>query len=117
MIVSIRDQYREGARVVGTELEILPAEAGKQVRSRASRRFSDGKESWLWERFTDDIAIQDDRSWKWVDEYIAGAGALIFFNEFDDSMVFSLPMGAQLVPILLGLTQLTNYGCVRSLSA
>ncbi len=100
MIVPIRDQYLEGAKVAHTELVVLPKEEAEQLRSQVAERFARSQVSWLWERFVDAVAIQDDKSWKWVDDYIAGSETIIFFNKFDDSTIFVLPAGSRLVPIL-----------------
>lgn len=100
MTVSIRDQYLEGAKVAQTKLVVLTKEEGEHFRSQIAERFARGQVSWLWERFIDDIAIQNDKSWLWVDDYIAGAETIIFFNKFDDPSVFVLPAGSHLVPIL-----------------
>jgi hypothetical protein len=98
---NIQDEVEQAAKSTGSLIRKLPSGESETLRMEVARRFGRGLPTgFLWEHFSEASSVHDPEAWRWIADYIKDTKVFMFFNQEDDTAVFELVNGADIVPVL-----------------
>jgi hypothetical protein len=97
----IASELETAAKAAHISLATLSPDDAAALRSSIVERYGDSESKWpLWEHGRLSVAIHDPQAWRWIEEFVGDAPCLLFFNPTDDTTIFYLHRGADLMRLL-----------------
>lgn len=96
----ILDEVTRAASATGTPMALLPTNEANIVRNLIIERFTNGRTGFLWEYFPDQVSIGTPNGWRWIDDFVQGAKAIMFFLDWQEPAIVQFEQGSRIVPVL-----------------
>jgi hypothetical protein len=97
------------AKALGYSLAMLDFSSSLNLKDVLSERYQIRSWARVWENLGEYSSVQNPDAWNWLDEFISGDEAVMFFDEEDDKGMVAFDWGTPVVPVLSECTGFEFY--------
>jgi hypothetical protein len=100
-MATFSDEVTRAARELGLHVEKLSDADARMFRSSIEQAYSQNARCWpLWEAVRFPSAVQNERAWSWIGEFVGERESILFFNPADEPSMFRIASGTVLDVLL-----------------
>ncbi|NLM35481.1 MAG: hypothetical protein GX206_08590 [Clostridiales bacterium] len=98
---NISEEIRSAANRLMIKAEEIPTKEAEEIINKVITIYARGNiDRYIWERVTNEVAINHKDAWQWINTFISNSEAIMFFNPSDEKKAYRLSNGDDVVTIL-----------------
>lgn len=100
---NLKKTVLDAAEAAGIQISELSADECQHTRATILNRYTEcaGRwPTWIWEHFTDAVALADEDGWRWIGDYCADEETIMLFADEDEPGMLQFPAGRTVAEVV-----------------
>jgi hypothetical protein len=95
----IKEEIEKTANTLNINITEISKEKTQLIVNQVIQKYTEKKYGFLWEKFVNDVYIQNVDAWLWLDEIIGHEETIMFFNPREEEIAFKFLSGKDIVKL------------------